>query len=199
MIRLLFKFLYWINGWKLNIHHIPLETIKKSVFLATPHTTNWDAVYMVASMRKIGIKLRFAIKKEWVRFPLNIALSPMGALGIDRSPKEKGQKKLSMVEAMANLFETHDELALVIPPEGSRSLREEWKTGFYYVALTAKVPILLAYLDYDKKEAGVIEAFEPTGDIEADMKYITSVYEKHHPAPKFPELFSYDKRYISKH
>ncbi|ANQ49344.2 1-acyl-sn-glycerol-3-phosphate acyltransferase [Flammeovirga yaeyamensis] len=197
MIRLLFNFFYWLNGWKLNIHHIPVETMKRSVFLAAPHTTNWDAVYMVACMRKIGIKLRFAIKKDWIKFPLNIALSPMGAVGIDRSPKVAGEKRLSMVEAMANLFETNKELALVIPPEGSRSLREEWKSGFYYVALTAKVPILLAYLDYEKKEGGIIEAFEPTGDIDADMKYITKVYQEFDPKPKFPEMYSLDKRYIS--
>ncbi|WP_281613720.1 1-acyl-sn-glycerol-3-phosphate acyltransferase [Flammeovirga sp. SubArs3] len=196
MIRLIFRFLFWFNGWKIKVDHIPLETMKRSVFLAAPHTSNWDAVYMVSAMRQIGIKLRFAIKREWIRFPLSIAIKPMGAIGIDRRPKTKGAERLSMVDAMANLFDENEELALVIPPEGSRSLRTEWKSGFYYVALKAKVPILLAYLDFDKKIGGVIEAFMPTGDFEADMKHITEAYKKAAPAPKFPALFSLDQRYI---
>ncbi|NME66883.1 1-acyl-sn-glycerol-3-phosphate acyltransferase [Flammeovirga aprica] len=195
MIRLIFRLLFNLNGWSLSIDHIDQNDLKKSVFLATPHTSNWDAVYMVAAMLKIGVKLRFAIKREWIRFPLSIALKPMGAIGIDRRPQGERKTKLSMVEAMANLFEVKEELSLVIPPEGSRSLREEWKSGFYYVATTAKVPIVLAYLDYDTKTAGVYEAFHPTGNFEEDMKYIISVYKKHNPGPKFPEMFMYDKRF----
>lgn len=196
MIRLIFRFLFKINGWSLKVDHISKEDIKKSVFLATPHTSNWDAVYMVSSMLKIGVKLRFAIKREWIRFPLSIAIKPMGAIGIDRRPQGERKEKLSMVEAMVNLFKEKEELSLVIPPEGSRSLRKEWKSGFYYVATGANVPIVLSYLDYDNKVAGIYEVFKPTGDYEKDMKYITSVYLKNNPGPKFKELFTYDKRFV---
>lgn len=195
MIRLIFRFLFKFNGWTLKVDHIPKEKLKRSVFLAVPHTSNWDAVYMVAAMRKIGVKLRFAIKREWIRFPLSIAIKPMGAIGIDRRPQGERKQKLSMVEAMANLFKQNEELSLVIPPEGSRSLKKEWRSGFYYVALESKVPIVLAYLDYDKKIAGVYEVFEPTGNFEEDLKYITATYKKNNPGAKFKELFSYDSRY----
>ncbi|MBB6459138.1 1-acyl-sn-glycerol-3-phosphate acyltransferase [Flammeovirga kamogawensis] len=196
MIRLIFRFLFNFNGWSLKVDHVPVDKLERSVFLAAPHTTNWDAVYMVAAMRKINVKLRFAIKKEWIRFPLSIAIKPMGAIGIDRRPINKREKKISMVDAISNLFKENDKLALVMPPEGSRSLRKEWKSGFYYVAVQSKVPIALAYLDYKKKTAGVYEVFEPTGNFEEDMKYITSVYKTNNPTAKFPELYSLDERFV---
>jgi 1-acyl-sn-glycerol-3-phosphate acyltransferase len=63
-----------------------------------------------------------------------------------------------------------------VPPEGTRSKVRYWKTGFYYIALTAKVPIVLAYMDYEKKRSGLGPALMPTGDIDADMKIIKAFY-----------------------
>ena len=108
--------------------------------------------------------------------------------------KEKGLKKRSMVDAMADLFDERDELCVLVTPEGTRKLRNKWHTGFYHTALKANVPIAIGYLDYAKREAGIADVFYPTGDMGADMKRLTQGYVG--KTPKFPELFEFDKRYL---
>ena len=81
----------------------------------------------------------------------------------------------------------------MITPEGTRARRTQWKTGFYYAALKAGVPICLGYLDYAKKEAGVGPALYPTGNLEADMRKIMDFYRN--IKGKYPELFSLDERF----
>jgi 1-acyl-sn-glycerol-3-phosphate acyltransferase len=98
-----------------------------------------------------------------------------------------------MVQAMADLFKTHPRLVMLVTPEGTRSLQTEWKSGFYHVAVTAGVPIALAYLDYTKKEAGVGKIVYPSGDIAKDMKEIMDFYQN--IQGKHPENFSVDQRY----
>ena len=137
--------------------------------------------------------MRFTIKKEWMKFPFNLFMLSLGAIGIDRSPKVPGQKRKSMVEAMASLFDEHKRIAVVVTPEGSRSLRTEWKTGFYYVAQTAGVHVCCGYLDYRKKEAGVGMEVLPGDDEAEDLKQIMEFYRGIHP--KFPKKFSIDTRY----
>jgi 1-acyl-sn-glycerol-3-phosphate acyltransferase len=132
VLRLLSKFFIWVTGWKIGgIYPLPKEVREKCVVIAVPHTTNWDLPYTIAFMAMLQVKIRYTIKKEWIFFPMNLILSPLGAIPIDRSPKVKGQERLSTTEAMIKLFDENDKLALVIPPEGTRSLRTEWKTRRY--------------------------------------------------------------------
>ena len=94
---------------------------------------------------------------------------------------------------MAEVYNEHKEIAIMVAPEGSRSFRTQWKTGFYHVALQANVPIGLGYLDYKKKEAGIARLLWPSGDIEKDMREIMAFYAS--ISPRYPELFSLDERY----
>lgn len=171
-----------------------MEELRRCVLLAAPHTTNWDQPIAVAAMSVLGVHTRYTIKKEWLSFPLGWFIRMTGGIGIDRTPKKAGDPRPSTVEAIVQLFKENDELALMIPPEGSRSLRKEWKTGFYYIALQANVPMALGYLDYAKKEAGIGKIVYPTGDIEKDMREIMDFYQ--HITGKFPEKFSLDVRYL---
>ncbi len=166
----------------------------RCVMIASPHTSNWDLLFTILAFNYFRIPMRFTIKNEWMRFPFGLLMRPLGAIGIDRSPKKEGDKRLSMVDAMANLFAENERIAVVVTPEGSRSLRTEWKTGFYYVAKTAGVPICFGYLDYAKKEAGVGGQVFPSDNMEEDLKKVMEFYSK--IAPKFPEKFSVDQRYI---
>lgn len=93
---------------------------------------------------------------------------------IDRNPK--GAKKQGMTEAMTDLFKDRSQLVILVTPEGTRSYQPEWKTGFYRVAETAKVPILCGYLDYEKKIAGVGPSFEATGDMHEKIEQIKIFY-----------------------
>lgn len=161
--------------------------------IASPHTSNWDLLYSLAAFKMMDLPLRFTIKKEWMFFPFNHILGFFGAIPIDRSPKVPGQARLSMVEAMANLFEGKDKICVMVTPEGTRSFRDEWKTGFYFVAKQANVPIALGYLDYAKKEAGVGPLVFPSEDMAGDLRKIMAFYVS--IGPKHPEKFSVDKRY----
>jgi 1-acyl-sn-glycerol-3-phosphate acyltransferase len=98
-----------------------------------------------------------------------------------------------MTQAMINLFDDDKDLVVLVTPEGTRSLRTKWKTGFYHVAVGANVPIGLGYLDYKNKKAGVGKLVYPSGDMHKDMKEIMDFY-KNIPA-KHPELFSIDTDY----
>ena len=191
MGKRLAKFLLWLSGWKLNMD-IPKE-VKRCVIIAAPHTSNWDIWYARLGFLIMEIPLRFTIKKEWTRFPFGLFVKPMGGLGIDRSPRPDTGKRPSYVELMAALFDDFDEIAVMVTPEGTRSLSPKWKTGFYYVAKEAGVPICLGYLDYRNKTAGVGGLVYPSDDMEADMKKIMDFYRP--IKGKYPEQFSLDKRF----
>ena len=133
---------------------------------------------------------RFAIKKEWIRFPLKRLMISLGALPIDRKKDNSSAEKKSSVDVMAELFNGRDELRLVITPEGTRSKVEKWRTGFYYIALTAKVPIALAFINYETKSCGVDKIIYPTGNFKADMKQIMDFYKDMKGGN--PESFSLD-------
>ena len=141
---------------------------------AAPHTSNWDIVYTLATFRLLDLPVKFTIKKEWMRFPFGLILRPFGAIPIDR--EHRNGKKVSMVQTMIELFDQYDELIVLVTPEGTRQYAPEWKTGFYRVAEGANVPILLGFLDYEKKQAGVGPAIYPSGNIEADIATMKDFY-----------------------
>mgnify|MGYP001804145969 CR=1 FL=1 len=158
--------------------------------VAAPHTSNWDFVYAISALDQLGLSPRFTIKKEFNKFPLGNLITPLGAQWIDRSPKIKGGKKRSMTEVMVEMFNT---LSVLVTAEGTRSKVSKWKTGFYYTALEAKVPICLAFMDYEKLVTGVGMCFMPSGKIEEDMKIIMDFYGG--IKGKFPQNFTVDERY----
>lgn len=190
MLKAFCRFIFKITGWKLD-ENVPPE-IKRCIVLAAPHTSNWDFVYAMAAFKIYGFKIRYTIKKEWMRFPFSLITKPLGGIGIDRSPKMPGEARISHTEAMINLFKENRDLIIMITPEGSRSRRTEWKTGFWYVAKAADVPICLGYLDYEKKIAGIGKTFHAT-DMETDLRTIMQFYKPLHG--KHPQDFSIDLNY----
>ncbi len=191
MGRLLSRFLLWIAGWEADLK-IPAES-DRCVMIAAPHTTNWDAYFIRLAATVMGIPLKVAIKDSWTKGLIGPFIRSMGGLGIDRTPKE-GSKRLSQTQVMAQLFDTTDDIALAIAPEGTRKKRDRWKMGFYWIAHEANVPISMGYLDYKRKVAGVHhEVVHTTGDIEKDMKVINDFYRN--IVGKYPENFSVDLRY----
>jgi len=184
MLQLIFDFLFKKNGWQVK-NSLP-EDINSCVLLAGPHTSNWDTVYALASLKILKVNARIAIKKELMFFPFGPFLRGVGAISIDRNPK-KTKERLTAVDAMAELYKTHKNLVLMISPEGTRSPVTKWRTGFYYVAKKANVPIVCSYLDYKKKVAGIGPVFYPTEDLDTIMQKIQQFYKT--IPPKFPEKF----------
>lgn len=187
-MRLIARLLFWITGWKAE-GQMP-EGLTKCVMTAAPHTSNWDIVYTRAAFYILRIPVRFAIKKEWLDSPIGWLIRALGGIGIDRTPRNPGEERPSATEAMADLFNHHEGLVVLIAPEGTRSLRTKWKSGYYWTAVTAQVPIVLGFLDYDTKTAGTGPAIYPTGDHAADQKKINDFYVT--KGPKIPSKFSPD-------
>jgi len=162
-----------------------MEQCQHCVMVGAPHTSNWDFIYFLAAFDIMKIPVKFTIKKEWMKFPVSLVMKPLGAVSIDRTPKEPGAEKISMVDAMAEMLIKNKNMAIVVTPEGTRKAVKKWKTGFYHVALKANVPIALGYMDYAKKEAGVGKIIYPTGDRIADLTEIVNFYKN--VSAKFPE------------
>nr|WP_171502848.1 1-acyl-sn-glycerol-3-phosphate acyltransferase [Acinetobacter haemolyticus] len=180
-------------GWEID-NHWDLD-IDQCVMIAAPHTSNWDALYARLALKALGVNVRLTIKDSYMKLPFGPFVRALGGIGIDRSVKQHGQQRPSMVQLMSDLFKTHPKLVMLVTPEGTRAKQEQWKTGFYHVAVAAGVPIALAYMDYAKKKTGVGKIVYPSGDYEKDMSEIMAFYENIHA--KFPEKFSVDQRYTS--
>lgn len=163
-----FKFL----GWKVTGNtDFSKDTIKKAVLIAVPHTS-WHDFYIGVLLRKVvGIKSNFVAKKELFIWPFGYYFRAIGGAALDRS---SGQNK---VQAIAKLFDDREEFRLALAPEGTRKKVSEWKTGFYYIAKAANVPIIMFTLDFKNKQNKVSEPFYPTDDMDADFKYMKGFFE----------------------
>ncbi len=189
MIKWLLRLYFDLTGWK-YIDNRPKD-LKKFIAAAAPHTSNWDFMVGMSILSHSGIKASFAIKQEWMKGLLGWFLKKMGAFGVDRNAaKEKGG--LSYTDQMANKFKESDELVMMVSPEGTRSRNNNWKTGFYYTAQKANVPIVLGFGDWSVKEAGFGKVIYPT-DFEKDMKEITEYYRN--VEGKNPQNFVLDSRW----
>lgn len=155
-------------GWK-TVGGLP-PGVRRCVMIAAPHTSNWDLPYTLMVAFALRIDIHWMGKAELFRPPFGGAMRWLGGIPVDRT------KSNDLVAASAQQLRDADSLVLVVPPEGTRSRAVYWKTGFYWIAHGAGVPILLGYLDFAKKEGGIARAFMPTGDIDKDMVEIKAYY-----------------------
>lgn len=166
-MQLIARFLFKVLGWRIagEVPHL-----NKFVVILAPHTSAWD--FPLAMLAKFILKVRisFLAKQEVFNPPFGFLFKALGGIPVDRASSHH------LVDQVADKFKTEEHLILALAPEGTRKYVAKWKTGFYYIALKAKVPIVLAYLDYEKKVAGVGPTFYPTGNIDADMAEIMAFY-----------------------
>jgi 1-acyl-sn-glycerol-3-phosphate acyltransferase len=177
------------QGWTFDTKSLPPD-LKSFIVLGAPHTSNFDIIPSMALAHHLGRNCKFLIKEEWTRFPLNLIMGPSGAIGLNREKLKGGPQ--STTEQMAALFSTYKDLVLMIAPEGTRSPNSKWKTGFYYTAQKANVPLVLGYGDFKTKIAGTGPVIYPT-NLEIDMKKIMDFYQT--ITPRVPENFLLDERY----
>lgn len=178
----LFAWWFKLKGWK-TAETIPAD-IKKCVIIAAPHTSNWDFVYSLAAAKIFKLKVGYLAKKELFRFPLKMLLTSTGGIPVERD------KNTNLVDTIVQLFNSREELKLMVPAEGSRKRVEKWKSGFYHIASGAGVPVFLGYLDYKNKVAGYGKAVYLSGDKQKDAAIIREFYKD--KTGKYPELFNID-------
>jgi 1-acyl-sn-glycerol-3-phosphate acyltransferase len=158
---------------------------RKCVILGAPHTTNWDFVFFLGAVTKLGIKPSFMGKLSLFRPPLTRFMYDMGGIAVDRRAKDQ-----NYVEQVADAFAEADDLALVIAPEGTRGPITAWRSGFYHIALRAGVPIVPAWVDHATMQGGIGQEIMPSGDYDADLKKIARFYYQHMPDhPKLAVLY----------
>ncbi|MFA4851267.1 MAG: lysophospholipid acyltransferase family protein [Bacteroidales bacterium] len=181
MLKLISRIYLKLIGWKIT-GSFP-EGLKKCVIIAAPHTSNLDFIIGRAGFYNLGIKrISFLIKKEMFKFPLGSIIKTLGGIPVDRG------RSNNMVIAISKMFKEKENLFLIITPEGTRKYVENWKKGFYHIAINAKVPIVLSYVDYGKKEGGIGPVLYPTGNFEEDFKFIEDFYRT--KTAKYPEMFN---------
>jgi 1-acyl-sn-glycerol-3-phosphate acyltransferase len=184
MLKFIGKLILKIAGYKI-IDTTPkgVQNYQKAVMIAAPHTSNWDYVYTMAALYALEVPIKYLGKASLFKFPLGILIKKLGGIPVRRDQKN------NMVNDMAKMIsDATEQMILIIPAEGTRSFSKEWKSGFYHIANTAQVPIILGFLDFGKKEVGFIDEFNPTGVYEKDLKNIQKKYLG--ITPKHPELYS---------
>jgi 1-acyl-sn-glycerol-3-phosphate acyltransferase len=170
MKKRLYKFIFFrLMGWKI-VGTIPKE-INKCVLMILPHTS-WHDFYLGIFTRGITqIPMHFIAKRELFRFPFGFYFKWMGGKPLDRTGK------LNKVEAIASLFDKYEELRLAIAPEGTRKKVVELKSGFYYIALAAKVPIIGVTFNFGIRKVAFDAPFVPTENYDADLKILLQHFD----------------------
>jgi 1-acyl-sn-glycerol-3-phosphate acyltransferase len=146
-----------------------IPPIEKAVFIAAFLTSNWDGFWLIVYKFALNVRVTFLAKHTLFWWPLGPLLRKLGAIPVDRAYTH------STVQQLVDAFDTEDHLYLALAPEGTRKWQPYWKTGFYQIARKAKVPVVLAYIDYRKKEMGIGITVEP-GDPAKDLQLIRDFY-----------------------
>ena len=167
---ILTKFIFHkLLGWKIDGEFN--KDIRKSIVIVVPHTSWHDFYIGVFARRILRTNINFVAKKELFRWPFGAYFRWMGGTPLDRAGG------LNKVDAIAKIFSEKKEFRMALAPEGTRKKVDRWKTGFYYIALKAKVPIIPVAFDYKTKTVKVGAAFYPTGNLEEDLKVLHKFYD----------------------
>jgi 1-acyl-sn-glycerol-3-phosphate acyltransferase len=160
----------WLKvfGWK-AVGEVP--NIPHAVFVAHPHTTGWDLPFTLAVAWSLKMNVSWIGKNTLFKGPLKYFFRALGGVPVDRS------KRGNQVKAIADALRREEACFLTIAPSGTRSKRDHWKSGFYHISREANAPLLLAFMDYSKKQGGLGPVFMPTGDIRKDMDVIRKFYD----------------------
>ncbi|MBX7166234.1 MAG: lysophospholipid acyltransferase family protein [Pirellulales bacterium] len=161
------KLILKLIGWRLEGGK---PALNKYVIIAAPHTSNWDLLVAVAMSMVLGIYVHWVGKHTLFRWPFGGFMRWIGGVPVDRRSRHNA------VQQIAAEFARHDEFILMVPPEGTRHRPEYWKSGFYYIAQKAKVPIAMGFLDYGRKVGGIGPLLHVTGDLKADVQVLRDFY-----------------------
>jgi 1-acyl-sn-glycerol-3-phosphate acyltransferase len=165
------RFGFWLLralGWRTRGTFPP--GCERCVLIAAPHTSNLDLFFLLAFAMAFELRVEWVGKHTLFRFPLGAVMRALGGMPVDRRSRQDA------VAQLAAEFARRERLVLVVAPEGTRAHGGHWKSGFYWIARTAGVPIVPSYLDWSTKTAGFGPALVPTGAIGADMDRLRAVY-----------------------
>ena len=169
MLKACARLLLRVGGWE-AIGGIP--DAPKAVVIAAPHTSNWDGFWALVYKVSIGMDIHFFAKQSLFWFPLGKLLRGLGGIPLDRS------RATSAVAQAVAMFDASTGFYFGLAPEGTRALRDGWKTGFHRIATEAGVPVYLGVLDYKTKRIGIADRLDLSGDTDADLRKCEDFYSK---------------------
>lgn len=155
--------LWRLSGWRVTQPSVPED---KVVMTGAPHTSNIDYLFFLLTALHLRRKIYVTVKKELFFFPVGNVIAALGGIPIDR------ENSYNLVGKLAERLKEADRMILLFTPDGSRSYRPHWKSGFYWTAYEAGVPIRLGIASYRKRIVNVDHQIIPSGDIEADFEII---------------------------
>ena len=167
LLRFLAILILRLIGWTSTGSKV---SVPKYVLIGAPHTSNWDFPLMLLVVLELRLQLFWMGKHTLFPFPFSGIMKWLGGIPINRT------KSHNVVYDIVGQFKSNENFVVLVPPEGTRLKVSEWKTGFYHIANNAGVPILMGYVNAEKKEAGFANFFYPTGNLKSDMKEIRSFY-----------------------
>lgn len=169
MLRAFCRWLLKIWGFKIT-GNFPVKD-KKKLYVVVPHTSNWD--FPLGILMKYGyhMDVRYVAKHSLFIFPFGWFFRKTGGIPIDRN------KSANYVDAIVEVFDRHDTISIAIAPEGTRKKVDRLKTGFYWIAKKAGIPLILVKFDWANKEVNYSEPFYPGEDFDEDMKSIINHFK----------------------
>ncbi len=155
-------------GWRLEIE-LPKE--KKYVVIGAPHTSNWDFPLTLLALSAAGMRFSWVAKHTMFKGISGTFFRAIGGIAVNRNASH------GFIDQMVAAFNERDNLILTIAPEGTRSKKNHWKTGFYHIARRANVPVCMGFMDYPSKTIGLNKTFVPSGNIVDDFEIIKDFYK----------------------
>ena len=172
------RLLHWA-GWHFDCN---VKVPPKCVICVAPHTSNWDFIIGELAIRSQGLKAGFLMKNTWFCWPMGYVMRGLGGIPV------KQHEHTNVTAQVVEEFEKHEQLAVAVTPEGTRSRTSHWHKGFLHIAREAGVPVLLAYIDYSTRTACIDRIFTVSDDVDADLEAVKQYYSTH--SGKHPENFA---------
>ncbi len=157
-----------LAGWKVEEN---FPDIPKYVLIVAHHTSNWDFPIGLFAALSINFWPQWIGKDALFKAPFGGFMKWLGGIPVVRSSRN------NFVDQVAEVYQQHERMVIAITPEGTRKKTDHWKTGFYHIATTANIPIVMAYIDYKRKTAGIGPVLQPSGDLNADLAKIRQFYD----------------------
>ncbi len=168
-MKIFWNLILKISGWK--IHYAVPPGLNKFIIAVAPHTSNFDFLLGLMARGSVGFRANFLGKDALFRFPVGYIFKALGGIPVDRSSHH------NLVDQIVALVKEREHFILAIAPEGTRKKVDKWKTGFYYIAHKAGIPVVFTQLDWEHREINFLKPFYPCGDIDMDMPVMKGFFE----------------------
>lgn len=168
MAKRLSRWILKFFGWQ--IEGVPDPFPPKAVIAVVPHTSNWDFLLGLLTRSALGVDIRYLGKHTLFLPPFGWLFRWLGGYPVDR------RQRTHLVDTVVDIFNRHDRFLISIAPEGTRKKVSELRSGFYFMARKAGVPILPCSFNFRTRTVAFHPLFHPGPDPESDLRLISDAF-----------------------